>query len=143
VTTTESRAVAADLFRGDETSVALVGTRCTACATTYFPRSLGCRNPECAGPAVEEALLGRTGELYSYTVQHYRPPPLFRMAEFAPYAIGLVTVPEGLRVLAMLTGCEPAALRIGMPLELTTHVLGTDEAGELLTYAYRPREEER
>jgi uncharacterized OB-fold protein len=143
VTTTERVPVVADLFRATDDGIALVGTRCPACGTTSFPRAPSCRNPECPETVVAETLFGRTGELFSYTVQNYRPPPLFRLDPFEPYAIGLVAVPEGLRVMAMLTGCALDELRIGMPLELTVRTLTTDETGrEVLTHAYRPRDGE-
>lgn len=129
--------VADSLFRTDAAGAALVGTRCTGCGTHYFPKSLSCRNPECAVKVVEEVLLGRRGRLYSYTVQAYRPPALFRMEPWAPYAIGLVQLPEGLRVLGMLTRCELGDVHIDMDLELVLEPLYRDGSGhDVLTYKY-------
>lgn len=86
--------------------------------------------------------MGRHGRLHSYTVQAYRPPALFRMEPFAPYAIGLVELPEGLRVMGMLTGCGLDEIRIDMPVQLTVEALYTDEAGrDVLTYKYAPSAE--
>lgn len=139
MTTVERIAVADDLFRWTEHDVALVGSRCTGCGSHYFPKSLSCRNPACADKSVHEALLGRGGTLYSFTVQSYRPPALFRMEPFEPYAIGLVEVAEGLRILGMLTGSPLEEIEIGMPLELTVEALYTDESGrEVVTYKYAP-----
>lgn len=136
-TPTEPVPVAQDLFRVSTDGAALVGTRCTGCGTHYFPKSLSCRNPRCDVKVVEEVLLGRTGRLHSYTVQSYQPPALFRMSPWQPYAIGLVELPEGLRVLGMLTGCELDELRIDMPLRLVVEPLYRDDAGvEVLTYKY-------
>ena len=134
-----SRHVADDLFEvaGDE--VALVGSRCETCGSHYFPQALGCRNPDCDGTTVTRVLLGRRGRLHSYTVQHYQPPPLFRMDPWAPYAIGLVEVEEGLQVIAMLTGLELDGLEIGTPLRLVTERLHEDDDGTaVLTYKYAP-----
>lgn len=137
--TTDRVPVAEDLFRWDSDGADLVGSRCSGCSAHYFPRSLSCRNPGCDEKAVSDVLLGRRGTLYSYTVQAYRPPALFRMEPFAPYAIGLVELPEGLRVLGMLTGCALDEIRIGMPVALTVERLYTDEEGrDVLTYAYAP-----
>lgn len=138
-TSSEQVPVAEDLFRASEDGPGLVGTRCTGCGTHYFPKSLSCRNPQCEVKAVEEVLLGRRGRLYSYTVQAYRPPALFRGEPWAPYAIGLVELPEGLRVLGMLTGCPLDDVRIDMDLELVLEPLYRDDAGrEVLTYKYAP-----
>ena len=134
-----TRPVAAGIFRGSGPQTLLVGTRCTSCASLYFPQSLSCRNPQCQDKKIEQALFGQRGRLYSYTVQAYRPPPLFQMDDWAPYALGLVELPEGLRVMSMLTGCPAADLRIGMEMELTTEALYRDADGNaVLTYKYRP-----
>ena len=134
--------VADELFEAGA-EAALVGTRCTGCGTHYFPKSISCRNPACESKTVERAVFGRQGRLFSYTVQSYRPPALFRMEPWEPYAIGLVELPEGLRVMGMLTGVGLDALEIGMPLELVVKPLYRDEAGQdVLTYAYAPADEE-
>ena len=87
--------------------------------------------------------MGRRGRLYSYTVQAYRPPALFRMDDWAPYAIGLIELPEGLRVLGMLTGCELSDIHIDMPLELVIETLYRDENGRAVaTYKYSPTTQE-
>lgn len=133
------RPVAEGLFRRTPEGPALVASRCTGCGTHYFPTSLSCRNPGCSAKQVEEAEIGRTGRLYSYTVQAYRPPALFRMDDWAPYALGLVELPEGLRVLAMLTGCAHDEIAVDMPLELVVETLYTDDDGrEVATYKYAP-----
>ena len=139
MTTTDRVPVADGLFRWTDDDAALVGSRCAGCGAHYFPTSLSCRNPTCDDKSVAEVLLGRHGTVYSYTVQVYRPPALFRMEPFAPYAIGLVELAEGLRVMGKLTGCAPEEIRIGMPVALTVEALYTDEGGrEVLTYAYAP-----
>lgn len=139
MTPTDQRPVAEDLFRITADGPALIGTRCTGCGTHYFPKSLSCRNPACDAKAAQEVTMGRRGRLYSYTVQAYRPPALFRMEPWVPYAIGLVELPEGLRVLGMLTGCELDDIRIDMPLELVVETLYRDEQGrDVSTYKFSP-----
>lgn len=131
--------VADDLFVRDDDGVALLGARCDGCGARYFPTPVSCRNPACDDKRLEPARLGRTGRLYSWTVQGYRPPALFRMDDWEPYAIGLVEVPEGLRVMAMLTGIGPDGPQIGMPLTLVAEALYVDDEGrEVLTYKYAP-----
>ena len=131
--------VAENLFRCTADGPALIGTRCTGCGTHYFPKSLSCRNPACHEKAVEEVTMGRRGRLYSYTVQAYRPPALFRIDAWAPYVIGLVELPEGLRVMGMLTGCDAGDVRIDMSLELVIEVLYRDDQGrDVTTYMFAP-----
>lgn len=131
--------VAENLFEFSGADVALIGSRCLTCGTHYFPKAVACRNPECDGETLETTLLGRRGRLYSWTVQAYQPPPLFRMQPWAPYAVGLVEIPEGLRVMAMLTSDALDELAIDMPMDLIVEPLYVDDAGaEVLTYKYRP-----
>ncbi|WP_051471191.1 Zn-ribbon domain-containing OB-fold protein [Patulibacter minatonensis] len=129
--------VAEDLFEQGADGVGLIGTRCAGCGAHYFPVSLSCRNPVCDDKRTVRTTLGRTGTLYSWTVQHYRPPALYRADEWEPYAVGLVEVPEGLRVLAKLIGRDTDALEVGMPVRLVTSPLYTDADGRRVdTYAY-------
>ena len=133
--------VAEGLFQGSAGSTRLIGTRCASCGAHYFPKALSCRNPECRDKQVEQALLGPRGKLYSYTLQAYRPPPLFRVEPWAPYLIGLVDLPEGLRVMGMLTGCKVEDVRIGMAVELTSEALYLDDEGrDVATYKFKPVE---
>lgn len=133
--------VAEGLFETAEGQAALVGSRCAVCDAYYFPQALGCRNPDCDATSVERVLLGRHGRLHSFTVQKYQPPALFRMDPWQPYAIGLVEIDEGLKVMAMLTSVDLESLKIDTPLHLVTERLYEDQAGrEVLTYKYAPRD---
>jgi uncharacterized OB-fold protein len=131
--------VAEGLYEVDGDGAHLLGTRCNSCGAHYFPKALSCRNPECRDKRTLDVRLGRRGLLYTWTVQSYRPPPLFRMDGWAPYAIGLVELPEGLRVMGMLGGLAHEDIRIGMALELAVAPLYRDESGRpVLTYQFRP-----
>ena len=127
------------LFEGQGDATRLLASRCRGCGSVYFPRSLSCRHPRCTDKTPQDILLRPRGTLYSVTVQAYRPPPLFVMDDWAPYALGLIELPEGLRVMAMLTGRAPQDWRIGEPVVLTTGVLSRNGEGrEVLTYQFRP-----
>jgi uncharacterized OB-fold protein len=133
-------AVAEGLFAGAGEQAHLLGTLCRGCGAHYFPRSLSCRNPRCEDKHLEQIALSRRGRLYSYTVQHYRPPPLFRREPWKPYALGVIELPENIRVIALLADVEFEALCIDLPMELTVIPLYHDEQGRaVLTYAFRPQ----
>ena len=133
------QAVADELFRLEDDGPRLIGTRCRSCATVYFPCTHTCRNPGCMEKSVERVLLPDRGTLYSYTVQRYRPPPLFRMDGWAPYAIGLVDLGEGIRVMGMLSKVEPEDVVIGMPLRLVVEPLYVDDQhGAVHTFKFVP-----
>jgi uncharacterized OB-fold protein len=127
--------VADGLFTWPADEPRLIGTRCRDCGVVTFPAQLSC--PACASLAVEKRLLERTGALYTWTVQGFRPkPPYAGPAEFEPYGVGYVELPGEVRVETRLTVADPDRLRIGMPVELVIVPFG-----DKVTYAFAPMEE--
>ena len=134
--------VAEGLFDIVEGEPHLVGTRCLDCRAVYFPQTGFCRNPQCRAKQVERFLLPRRGVLHSFTIQRYRPPPLFRIDDWSPYALGLVDLGEGVQVMAMLSAIAHDEIRIGMALRLIVEPLYSDaERGPVLTYKFAPDDE--
>lgn len=88
--------------------------RCDACSHVYFPPRPFC--PACASRAVSVFAASGRGRLDSYVINH-RPHPAFD----GPYAIALVALEEGPRLMSNIVGCEqtPEALELDMPLEVT------------------------
>lgn len=88
-----------------------VTTRCRSCDRISFPPRAIC--PHCWAGEPDWAEMSGAGRLYSYTVNHV-PPRAF--ARHAPYAIGIVELREGVRLLCSLHGAE--ALQIGMAMQM-------------------------
>jgi uncharacterized protein len=89
--------------------------RCLACARHYFyPRPI-C--PHCGSDAVEWVTVSGRATLYSYVISH-RPAPGF--AGEGPYAIAVVELDEGVRMMTNIVGTEirPEALELDMPLRV-------------------------
>lgn len=122
--------VADGLFISNGDGAVLLGARCDGCGAVYFPRPLSCRNPVCHDKRLAALELPRVGTLLSYTVQRYQPPPLFRMDNWAPYAIGLVSLRDGLEVMGMLSGFDLDRIVIGSAVSVISAPLYKDEGGE-------------
>ena len=61
------------------------------------------------------------------------------MDDWAPYAIGLVDLGEGVEVMGMLTGIALDAIEIGTPVRLVVEPLYQDAArGHVFTYKFTP-----
>jgi uncharacterized OB-fold protein len=89
--------------------------RCTACGDHYFyPRPL-C--PRCGSEAVEWVTASGRATLHSYVINH-RPAPGFE--DDAPYAIAIVQLEEGPRMMTNLVGVQatPEQLVLDMALEV-------------------------
>ena len=113
----------------------LIGSRCSDCGCTSYPKRMVC--PDCLKrDSMQQVALSRRGTLYSFAVNQMAPEGFE-----APYIIGKVDLPEKIRIFAMITGCEPRedALFIGMEMELVFEVIKKDAEGrELIGYKFKP-----
>ena len=118
----------------------LIGSRCKTCNTYFFPKTITCNNPNCKKGDLDEVALSTRGNIYSYTIQYYTPPLPYKFdGDFLPYAIGLIELPEGIRVLGQLTVSKPGEVKIGMDVELVTEKQYTDgEGNEYVTWKFKP-----
>lgn len=107
-----------DLLTGpldDLGQVRLCGGRCKDCGEATLGLSELC--PNCGGADVAPITFSGRGSVWTYTVVRYRPPGDYKGPEpFVPFALGLIELPEGLRVLAPIGG-DPEAVKIGMPVQ--------------------------
>jgi len=118
----------------------LLGSRCASCTTPYFPRSSACHNPDCDEGKIEDATFGPRGVLWSCAIQNYPPPaPVIWDEPFQPYAVGLVDMPEGLRVLGRIATGDPESLEVGGEVELVIEPLATGEGGKpIVSWQFKP-----
>jgi uncharacterized OB-fold protein len=129
-------------FTMDGSAPALLGTRCTACGTYFFPRETRfCRNPACDGTELEEVPLSRRGKVWSFTDNRYQPPPPYMSPDpFEPYAIAAVELAEEkMVVLGQLTrDASLDALRVGQDVELVLEPLYEDDDNTYVVWKWRP-----
>ena len=132
VTTTERIPAVEGWFTTSE-PYTLIGAKCTGCGTVVFPpRSGSCPSPDCDGTELEPTPLSRKGKVWSYTENHYAPPPPYVAADpFEPYALAAVELEaEGIVILGQVaTGVMAADLSIGQEVEVDLQVLYRDDEG--------------
>jgi uncharacterized protein len=113
---------------------ALLGNKCTNCGNVLFPRVDSCTYCAAEDPATVE--LSRRGTLWSWTAVT-APPPGYEGE--VPFGIGIVELPEGVRVITRLTESDPSALHAGQPMECRVVRLHADaEGNDVVTYAFAP-----
>ncbi|MBW5484727.1 bifunctional MaoC family dehydratase N-terminal/OB-fold nucleic acid binding domain-containing protein [Streptomyces bambusae] len=86
--------------------------RCTGCGTLRFPWLPGCNH--CASLGWDTVEACGAGTVFSYVVMHHPPFPAFD----PPYAVALVELAEGVRMISNITGVPYDKVRIGMPVQL-------------------------
>lgn len=122
----------------------MLGSRCNQCGETAFPAQDDCRH--CSASDSTVVPIGDRGILWTWTIQGFMPKTPYNSGEteetFAPYGVGYVEMPGGVRVEARLRENTPEQLRIGMPMQLEIVPFRRDDGGnELMTYVFRACEE--
>jgi hypothetical protein len=112
------------------------------------PRLIGGRNIETGqivfpcppGDRFEPYPLRRTGKIWSYTIQRFRPksPPYAGPEAFIPFAVAYVELAGEVIVEARLANIALADIAIDMPVELTLIPLDPAKPDSPLIHAFQP-----
>jgi uncharacterized OB-fold protein len=96
--------------------------RCAGCGALRFPARALCS--EClSGDSDWVAVSGR-GEIYSFNVMHQVYHPGF--ADEVPYAVVLVKLAEGPKMISNVVGVDVRAVKIGMPVRVVFEPLSDE-----------------
>jgi uncharacterized protein len=109
----------------------LVIQRCGSCGRFFFPPSNRCQH--CWSDDVAWQPVSGRGRLFSFTVFHRAYAA--ELADQLPYVVGVVDLDEGPRLITNVIGCDPADVRVDLPVE----VVFDDLTDEVTLHAFRPR----
>ncbi len=130
------------LFTLDPEEPRLIGGRARSRGSYFFPKALAGSDPACLGDEIEEVLLSRTGQLWSFTTGEYAPPAPYVIPgdDFEPYVIAAVELAtESLVVLGQVVpGVSVDQLSVGMEMELALDVLYSDDEHDYLVWKWAP-----
>ena len=115
----------------DEPQPRLIGGRHRVSSEIVFPMPQGD-----AAQHFDATALSRTGSLWSWTSQDFRPksPPYAGPDAFTPFLIGYVELPGEVIVETRIEGARLADLKLGMAMELIL----IEFAPGRTTFAFRP-----
>ena len=88
--------------------------RCTGCGAYRFPARSICS--DCLSTEAHWVAVSGRGEIFSFNVMHQVYHPGF--ASEVPYAVVIVRLAEGAKMLSNLVGVSPRDIRIGMPVRV-------------------------
>ncbi|WP_411978476.1 bifunctional MaoC family dehydratase N-terminal/OB-fold nucleic acid binding domain-containing protein [Streptomyces sp. N50] len=113
--------------------------RCTDCGTLRHPWLPGCN--ACGGLDWDTVEASGEGTVHSYVVMHHPPFPAFD----PPYAVGLIELAEGVRIVSNVVGVPFDKVRIGLPVRLEFRRYDEpqgpgDEDGPLVLPVFRVQE---
>jgi hypothetical protein len=109
----------------------LVVQRCTGCGALRFPARPICSR--CLGREAEWVPASGRGTVFSFAIMHQAMHPGF--AAEVPYAVVVIELDEGVRLLSNLVDCPTSDVRIGMPVE----VVFDDVTPDVTLPKFRPR----
>ncbi|MFI5952701.1 Zn-ribbon domain-containing OB-fold protein [Cryptosporangium sp. NPDC051539] len=111
----------------------LLAEECTGCEARYFGRRNACAR--CGGTGFRRVPVATTGEVRAFTIVTFAAPGVP-----VPFVAAIVDC-DGTSVRTNLTDVapDPDHVRLGMKVDLTTTVVGTDDDGvEAVNYAFTP-----
>ena len=118
----------------DGESPRLTARECTKCGALYFDRRNACAS--CSGREFGSRTLGNEGVVRSFTIVHRAAPGVP-----APFASAVIDLDGGGKVKGNIVGVDPTPdnIELGMPVRLTTFVVGTDDHGtEAVAFGFEP-----
>lgn len=107
--------------------------RCKDCKTLRVPPRPMCENCQSLNwDSVEST--GR-GTVYSFVMPQYPPLPFLQY----PYVVALIELDEGVRIVSNLCDIEPAAVEVGLPVEVFYEKFEAIPSGDdLVLHQFRP-----
>jgi uncharacterized OB-fold protein len=127
----KSKPIKDGIFTETPQGTRLQGNRCKECGQTFFPRVPLCL--ECAAEELEDLPLGNRGKLFTYSVINM-PSANFK----APYAVGYVDLPEGVRIFTPLSMADSDSFSVGLDMELRAEPLWQEDDTDMIGFmAYK------
>ncbi|OJZ74369.1 nucleic acid-binding protein [Mycobacterium paraffinicum] len=107
--------------------------RCADCKMLRVPPRPMCGNCQSLNwDSIEST--GR-GTVYSFVMPQYPPLPFLQY----PYVVALIELDEGVRIVSNLCDIEPAAIEVGLPVEVFYEKFEAIPSGdELVLHQFRP-----
>ncbi len=110
----------------------LEGAKCKGCGQVYFPPRLICSS--CKSREFEMVNLQREGELLTYTI--IRVPPS-QFTDQSPYAIGIVELDRGVKILSQIVDCDLDKLEIGQRMRIEFRKIYSEGEAGIICYGYK------
>ena len=110
----------------------LLGNRCEVCGTEHFPPAYRCK--KCGSEKLEDAEMPRTGKIFTYTILH---EPLPGFEDQAPFAIAVVELPNGARVLSQIVDSPADSVRTGAKVHAVIRRVRVDGDSGQIQYGYK------
>ncbi len=106
--------------------------KCVKCGNIHLPARLVC--PECRSREFDTVKLSGKGHLATYTIIRVAP---MGFGDLAPFAVGIVELDEGIRVMAQITDCDPEDLKIGDRMTAQFRRINEEGTSGMIMYGFK------
>jgi uncharacterized OB-fold protein len=106
--------------------------KCKTCGAISFPPRIVC--PSCGGREFETTKLAETGKILTYTI--IRVPP-HQFADQAPYAVAIVELGDGVKVMGQVADCDFDKIKIGMRVKFEFRTISSEGEAGVIYYGYK------
>ncbi|MDH4223137.1 MAG: Zn-ribbon domain-containing OB-fold protein [candidate division Zixibacteria bacterium] len=106
--------------------------KCKKCGKVFFPPRLIC--DACKSREFEKIILQKEGKLLTFTVIRVAPT---EFTDQVPYAMGIVELNEGVKILTQIADCDFDKLEIGMPLRIEFRKISQEGEAGIICYGYK------
>lgn len=113
----------------------LMGSKCTTCNETHFPKRNIC--PKCRRKGkMENFFFSGKGKVYSFTEISVAPAGF---EDQAPYVLAIIELKEGAKLTAQIVDTRAKEITIGSPVESVFRVIQRDNEEGLIHYGFKFR----
>ena len=106
--------------------------KCAGCGSVHFPPRRICR--ECHGREFETVILPDEGKVVTFTVIRVAPSAY---TDEAPYAVALVELTDGTRLMSQIVDCDPEQIELEMPVKIEFRKILEDGEAGMIAYGYK------
>jgi hydroxymethylglutaryl-CoA synthase len=119
------------LWRESKGVLAFYGNKCRQCGTPQYPSQRVCSRCQTKDQFEDYKFSDKRGHLSAYTIDY------LTANRDSPALIGVVDFEGGGRVMCEVTECEPAEIKVGMPVEMCFRKIGL--RGGIFNYFWKAR----
>lgn len=105
--------------------------KCSSCGKIYYPPRRVC---PCGGREFETVTLSDTGKVVTYTIIRVGPSDF---AEEVPYALGIVELDGGVRLMVQLVDVPLENIETGMPVRLEFRKIYQEGEAGIICYGHK------
>ena len=111
----------------------LIGSKCTRCGETYFPKRVMC--PECRRKGkLENIKFSGKGKIHTYSIIH---TPTEEFKALSPYTVAIIELEEGAKITSQIVDCQNNDIQIGDDVELVFRKIKEEGDEGVISYGYK------